>query len=155
MLPLPLHGCAPSRHHTPLDFLKQIVTRPRYILVLLLSLALLSYHSRTTQLLRQRRKMISDLNSSFYSSTEERRPTCNWTEWHISRYASLKPHFAWPSPIFLAMNFYDNEQVLPTFFQELPILLDHLGPRQVYVSIYENGSSDMTPELLRKRTSFS
>ncbi|SRR5258708_742539 len=142
-----------SRHRAPI--LKKIVTRPRYILVLLLSLVLVSYHLRTAQLLRQRRIMISELQRSVYSSTEERRPTCDWTEWHVSRYASLKSNFASSSPIFLAINLYNNEQVLPTFYQELPILLEHLGPQQVYVSIYENGSSDMTPELLHKRTSFS
>jgi len=46
------------------------------------------------------------------------------------------------------MDFYDSEHILPTFFQELPILLQHLGPQNVYISIFENGSSDTTPKLL-------
>ncbi|KAF8320409.1 hypothetical protein DL93DRAFT_2074035 [Clavulina sp. PMI_390] len=46
------------------------------------------------------------------------------------------------------MNLYQNEEVLPTFFQELPIILEQLGPENVYVSIYENNSEDKTQELL-------
>ncbi|KAF9511163.1 glycosyltransferase family 69 protein [Hydnum rufescens UP504] len=46
------------------------------------------------------------------------------------------------------MNFFENERILPTFFQELPVLLQHLGPQKVYISIFENGSSDTTPILL-------
>ena len=141
-------------HHTLLDILRQIVTKRRYILGLLLSLVLLLHHLRTVQLLRQRRAKISELQTSVYLSTEKQLPACDAIEWHISRYASLKYSFFSPSPIFLAMNFYNNEEVLPTFFQELPILLEHLGPRQVYVSIYENGSSDRTPELLHERRYF-
>ncbi|VDB99758.1 unnamed protein product [Peniophora sp. CBMAI 1063] len=73
------------------------------------------------------------------------RPTCNLEPWHNERYASLRNS----SNVFLAMNLHDNEEVLPTFFQEIPKLLDFLGPERVFISIYENGSSDRTPRLLR------
>ena len=73
------------------------------------------------------------------------RPTCNLEPWHDNRYASLRNS----TNIFLAMNFHDNEDVLPTFFQEIPKLLDFLGPERVFISIYENGSTDRTPRLLR------
>ncbi|KZV75509.1 glycosyltransferase family 69 protein [Peniophora sp. CONT] len=73
------------------------------------------------------------------------RPTCSLESWHNERYASLRNS----TNIFLAMNLHDNEEVLPTFFQEMPRLLDFLGPERVFISIYENGSSDRTPRLLR------
>ena len=145
---LPLYRSGASRHSC-LDAFKHVL-KPRYILVLLLSLALLLHNLRSIHLHRQQSEKLSTLQSSVFSSMESRRPVCNWTEWHRSRYASLKYSFLWPRPIFLAMNFYNNEGVLPTFFQELPILLEHLGPTTVYVSIYENESSDRTPELLQK-----
>ena len=37
-------------------------------------------------------------------------------DWQKSEYASLEYSFFSPHPIFLTMSFYDNEQVLPTFF---------------------------------------
>ena len=148
MLVLPLHRSGAS---SPIiGTYKHMNTKSRYILVLLLSLTLLLYNILSKHLHHQRREKISDLQSSVFSSMENRRPICNWTEWHESRYASLKNTFFRPRPIFLAVNFYNNGEVLPTFFQELPILLQHLGPTTIYVSIYENGSSDATPELLQK-----
>lgn len=52
------------------------------------------------------------------------------------------------------MNLYQNEEVLPTFFQELPIIISQLGPENVFVSVYENNSDDKTQELLALRTLF-
>ena len=89
-------------------------------------------------------------DKAYRLSKQKARPTCEWTGWHTNRYAPLLPL---PPPaatknIYLALNLMNNEDVLPTFFQELPLLLKHLGPEHVYVSIYENGSEDRTPELL-------
>ncbi|KAI0028568.1 cryptococcal mannosyltransferase 1-domain-containing protein [Vararia minispora EC-137] len=72
------------------------------------------------------------------------RPVCPLRDWHAERYAGLSNS----SNIFLAINFYNNEDVLPNFFQELPVMLKHLGPERVYVSIFENGSTDQTQEML-------
>lgn len=46
------------------------------------------------------------------------------------------------------MNLYQNEEILPTFFQELPIIINQLGAENVFVSVYENNSDDKTQELL-------
>ena len=46
--------------------------------------------------------------------------------------------------IFIAMILYNNQNVLPTFMQELPRLIGLLGRDRVFVSIYENGSTDLT-----------
>ncbi|KAI0036418.1 cryptococcal mannosyltransferase 1-domain-containing protein [Vararia minispora EC-137] len=72
------------------------------------------------------------------------RPVCPMYGWHAERYADLRN----TTNVFLAVNFYNNEDILPTFFQELPVLVRHLGPERVFVSVYENGSQDSTPEML-------
>jgi len=86
---------------------------------------------------------------AYHLASQKARPTCHFTQWHQSRYTSLAPREdTAPKNIFLAMNFMNNEDVLPTFFQELPIMLNHLGPERVFVSVFENGSNDKTPDLL-------
>lgn len=53
---------------------------------------------------------------------------------------------------FIASNIHQNSPILPNFIHQLLHLIDTLGRRQVYVSIYESGSSDETRmylELLR------
>lgn len=85
-----------------------------------------------------------------YSLARKRRPTCPWSTWHTLRYSPLS-HSTRPINTYLAMNLYQNEDVLPTFFQELPIIINRLGPRNVFVSIYENNSEDKTQELLGLR----
>ena len=50
---------------------------------------------------------------------------------------------------FLAFNFVNSSALLADFLPELKELLLKLGPDQVYVSIYENGSCDDTGNLLR------
>jgi alpha-1,3-mannosyltransferase len=76
------------------------------------------------------------------------RPVCSTYSWQADRYADMLN----TTNVFLAINFYNNEKVLPTFFQELPILLRHLGPERVFVSVYENGSKDRTHEMLAMST---
>jgi alpha-1,3-mannosyltransferase len=75
------------------------------------------------------------------------RPVCPTYAWQEARYAGLRN----TTNVFLAVNFFNNEAVLPTFFQELPVLIRHLGPARVFVSVFENGSSDRTPEMLAMR----
>eukprot|EP00762_Andalucia_godoyi_P001417 ANDGO_04918.mRNA.1 hypothetical protein len=45
---------------------------------------------------------------------------------------------------FVAMNFYNNEPLLPHFRRQLLRLVDMLGAERVYVSVFENGSVDGT-----------
>lgn len=82
-----------------------------------------------------------------YDVAPRRRPTCPWSTWNTLRYAPLS-HPSRRITTFIAMNFYQNEEILPTFFQELPIIINQLGPENVFVSIYENNSDDKTQELL-------
>ena len=87
------------------------------------------------------------LQEAAYTLYNARRPECEWTPWHEERYAPLSANQS-DTSIFLAMNFYENAEIVPTFMQEMPHLLRHLGPQNVYVSVLENGSNDKTPELL-------
>ncbi|CAJ0842225.1 596_t:CDS:2, partial [Entrophospora sp. SA101] len=50
--------------------------------------------------------------------------------------------------IFIAANFYNNEDILYDFNEELLKLIQILKPENVYVSIFENGSKDKTKSLL-------
>ncbi|KAI0034270.1 cryptococcal mannosyltransferase 1-domain-containing protein [Vararia minispora EC-137] len=87
---------------------------------------------------------IARIQKIAYDMSNGQRPVCSWNTWHAERYGRLENS----GKLFLAMNLHNNEDVLPTFFQELPHLLQHLGPDHVYVSIYENGSGDRTPQML-------
>lgn len=53
-----------------------------------------------------------------------------------------------PKTIYLALNLINNQQVLPNFFHELSTLITYLHNYRFYISILENGSSDLTPGLL-------
>jgi alpha-1,3-mannosyltransferase len=92
----------------------------------------------------------ASLQQKAYNLVQKPRPTCPWSTWHMLRYSPLS-HSTRPINTYLAMNLYQNEEVLPTFFQELPIIINHLGPRNVFVSIYENNSEDKTQKLLGLR----
>ncbi|RUS22285.1 cryptococcal mannosyltransferase 1-domain-containing protein [Endogone sp. FLAS-F59071] len=50
--------------------------------------------------------------------------------------------------IYVAANLYNNEKILPMWIDELYKLLKFFGPKNVYVSIFENGSTDKTKQLL-------
>ncbi|OZJ01781.1 hypothetical protein BZG36_05480 [Bifiguratus adelaidae] len=49
---------------------------------------------------------------------------------------------------FFAMNFYNNEAILPYLFAEMLNVVEELGRDRVFVSVYENGSKDRTKSLL-------
>ncbi|CAG8628674.1 7735_t:CDS:2 [Rhizophagus irregularis] len=51
--------------------------------------------------------------------------------------------------IFIAANFYNNEDILPNFSEQLLELVQILGPENVYISIFENGSKDNTKLFLQ------
>ncbi|KZV67558.1 glycosyltransferase family 69 protein [Peniophora sp. CONT] len=74
------------------------------------------------------------------------RPVCPLQDWHEARYAPLRDA---SKNVFIAANLYNSENILPTFFQELPVLIEHLGKESVFVSVYESNSKDRTPEMLQ------
>jgi len=51
---------------------------------------------------------------------------------------------------FVAMNFFNNEAILPHFMEEFFKLMEYLGKSNVFVSIYENGSEDRTKDLVEE-----
>lgn len=64
----------------------------------------------------------------------------------------LAPHaaaaLADPGLIFIALNLFNNDDILPQFRRELLRLAAALGPSNVFVSVFENGSTDDTREHL-------
>jgi alpha-1,3-mannosyltransferase len=50
---------------------------------------------------------------------------------------------------FFAINLYNSFDIIPDLFATLFRLASILGPQNIYVSIYENGSTDQTKALLR------
>ena len=85
------------------------------------------------------------LQEKVYEMQWSDKPTCLWQRFHEERYGQLGQD---NKTVYIAMNFYNNEYVLPNFFQEFPHVVRRLGTERVFVSIYENGSEDKTPELL-------
>ncbi|KAJ1990073.1 hypothetical protein GGI25_004043 [Coemansia spiralis] len=51
--------------------------------------------------------------------------------------------------IFVAANLYNNERILPNMVMQLTELARVLGPKRVFISLYENGSDDRTKQILR------
>jgi len=45
---------------------------------------------------------------------------------------------------FIAINLHDNQEVMPDMMQQLKVIIKHLQPKNVFVSIFESGSSDQT-----------
>ncbi|KAJ7302677.1 capsular associated protein [Mycena albidolilacea] len=56
---------------------------------------------------------------------------------------------ATPARYFIAANLYDYSAHLPAWTGQLSRLIAHLGPENVFVSIYESNSHDATKDLLR------
>ncbi|KAI8320665.1 hypothetical protein GQ54DRAFT_246300, partial [Martensiomyces pterosporus] len=52
--------------------------------------------------------------------------------------------------IYVAVNLFNNERVLPNMATQLLAFADMLGSKRVFLSIYENGSTDRTKEILRE-----
>ncbi|KAJ2094304.1 hypothetical protein GGI09_005479 [Coemansia sp. S100] len=53
-------------------------------------------------------------------------------------------------PVFIAINLYNNEQILPNMATQLLALADRLGHDRIFISVYENGSKDKTREILHR-----
>lgn len=54
-----------------------------------------------------------------------------------------------PKKYFIALNLFNNEAVIPTITAVLRHLANFLGKENIFISIYENGSTDTTPHLLK------
>ncbi|KAJ1966009.1 hypothetical protein GGI12_000383 [Dipsacomyces acuminosporus] len=52
--------------------------------------------------------------------------------------------------VFVAVNLYNNEHILPNMATQLLAFADLLGSDSVFLSIYENGSKDGTKDILRQ-----
>jgi hypothetical protein len=50
---------------------------------------------------------------------------------------------------YIAVNLYNNEDIMPQFSDQIMMLAQFLGPANVYFSAFENGSTDKTREALR------
>lgn len=70
-----------------------------------------------------------------------------------TRYANLSytnnPTPNIPRRYFIAMNLHNNLPIIPDLFFQLFRTIAHLGPPYVFLSIYENGSTDDTPAHLQ------
>ncbi|KAK4705010.1 alpha-1,3-mannosyltransferase, partial [Phenoliferia sp. Uapishka_3] len=96
------------------------------------------------------------------------RPECSMSKIHSERYEPLspaygtgrhrqksrsRPHTAHDKPrhsltYFIALNLYSSSTVLPSLIHALHSLVTSLGPERFTISIYENGSKDVTPAQL-------
>jgi hypothetical protein len=85
----------------------------------------------------------SSLASALSHLTSSPGPSCRSQSDIASRFPPSQHN------IFLALNLYNAEGVLPAFIMQLPVVLSLLGPQRFFVSILENGSKDNTPRLLR------
>ncbi|KAF7321183.1 Capsular associated protein [Mycena chlorophos] len=63
---------------------------------------------------------------------------------------SLPPLPSGNHTYFLAANLYEYAPHLPAWTRQLRLLIDHLGPQNVFVSIYESNSHDRTKALLEQ-----
>ena len=55
----------------------------------------------------------------------------------------------WADRVFISMNLYNSEDILRYTTPQLVEFAKKLGPERLFFSIYESGSTDSTPELLR------
>lgn len=94
---------------------------------------------------------ISDAQETAFRLTSRPNIGCGLKPWHKARYADLRASGPEAKTILLALNLVNAVAILPSLLVELPVLLKFLGPRNVHVSVYENGSDDFTPELLVSR----
>ncbi|KAJ1813132.1 hypothetical protein LPJ60_006403 [Coemansia sp. RSA 2675] len=53
-------------------------------------------------------------------------------------------------PVFVAINLYNSEKILPSMAHQLLALADTLGHHRIFISIYENGSKDKTKDILNR-----
>ncbi|KAJ1826564.1 hypothetical protein LPJ56_002114, partial [Coemansia sp. RSA 2599] len=80
---------------------------------------------------------LRSFNSKFVGMAEE-------------RYSNFTAASGKKSSIFVAVNLHNSEHILPNMAAQLLALADVLGHRQVFLSIYESGSTDRTKEILEE-----
>jgi len=51
---------------------------------------------------------------------------------------------------FIAANLYNSAKVLPSWTKNMKLIIKHIGPSNIFISIYESNSQDGTQEMLRK-----
>lgn len=95
--------------------------------------------------------LLSAYTEVFQIAPAAPRASCLQTIWHNARYASLNASSHRPQSILLAFNLINAQSILPNLLVQLPGLLEFLGPHNVHVSVYENGSGDLTQDLLLAR----
>ncbi|KAL7421833.1 hypothetical protein Q5752_003604 [Cryptotrichosporon argae] len=67
-------------------------------------------------------------------------------EQYLPRIVPANPNV--PEKYFIAANLYNNQDILPNWSAELLKLIEHLGPENTFVSIYESNSEDNTRALM-------
>ena len=136
-----------------LSSLSQVLRARRHVYLLIFAfvfVGLFSWHGSQLSLAplslgRKTEKKIAKIQQTVNDLQWCDRPTCAWQRFHEERYALLSED---DKNVYIAMNFWNNEYVLPVFFQEFPNIVRRLGAGRIFVSIYENGSDDKTPEFL-------
>lgn len=58
------------------------------------------------------------------------------------------PYIDQPQGYYIALNLFNSKAVIPHLFSTLLTVAGLLGPSNVHVAIFENGSWDGTPKLL-------
>ena len=97
--------------------------------------------------------VINDAQETAFRFSSRPNIHCGLKLWHETRYTALRPLGSESKTILLALNLVNAASILPSLLVEMPVLLRFLGPHNVHVSVYENGSEDFTPELLVSRKS--
>ena len=69
---------------------------------------------------------------------------CEWSEEDERVYKPLRDQ----GPYLFALNLWNNQKVLPTIARTLLDLSDFLGPNSTHISIFENGSTDNTTQVM-------
>lgn len=155
-VPMPLSWAGSPRRRRrrfspgPLGCASRFVSRVHFLPVFLLAVVILALYIVCfyVRAIWWGADPIASIQRDVYTYARKQRPSCPMRAWQRERYANIKLE---NRTVFIAANLYNNEDVLPTFFQELPVLLQYLDSTNVYVSIYENGSTDKTPHLLGLR----
>ena len=72
-------------------------------------------------------------------------PFCPLINPHYERYNRLKSS---KNTFFIALNLFNSEKIIPNLALQITRLVEFLGKDRVFISVYENGSTDSTPMML-------
>eukprot|EP00835_Amoeboradix_gromovi_P002534 NODE_146_length_17563_cov_0.253321.p4 type:complete len:345 gc:universal NODE_146_length_17563_cov_0.253321:13755-14789(+) len=70
--------------------------------------------------------------------------TCLKPDYH-KRYRSIAKR-----KLFLALNVHNNEEILPQMLGNIIELISYVSPKNIFLSIFESGSSDQTKDIMDK-----